>query len=272
MNIVDALHTSCIKMNSTAKTRDEVLQEIAALAANTEPLSSVSEKKVYKTLLEREKIGSTGFGRSIALPHCALDKIDSFVVGILTTVQGVDFDSVDDEPVRVFFFIIGPLNQRNQHIRILSEISNVLKTESCFDEFLQAQDAEDLRRRFLSHLNVTKSDTASETAMMCQCIIHIQNEDYFDDILELLSSEVEGSLTVVDSANAGFYLNRMPLFSSYWTDNGKRFSRMLIAVIKKPALNDIIRRISMIVPDLQEQTGVLITVQDLIYTTGSIDF
>lgn len=272
MTITEALHTSCIKLGSTATDRESILKEIAALAARETGLKKIPEKKIFQALLEREKLSSTGFGKGIAIPHCALDKAEKFVVGIVTVPQGINFDAIDDEPVKIFFFILGPKEMRNQHIKILSEISNVLKIDDCLNELMSAGNPDRMRRTFLSHVNSGQESELDKKADMCQFIVHIQNEDYFNDILEVLTSEVEGSLSVVDSVNAGFYLNKMPLFSSYWTDSGQRFSRMLIAVVQKSAMNDIIRRISMIVPDLDSQNGVLITVQDLVYTTGSIDF
>jgi PTS system nitrogen regulatory IIA component len=272
MNIADTLKVSCISLHSKSNNSDEILAEAAKLAVNTGLTGTITENTIFNELKKREKLSSTGFGKGIAIPHCALEGVDTFILGIISASTGIEFDAIDNKPVNLFFFIIGPKDKRNEHIRLLSEISNIVKHDTNVEKLLTASGPDEMKQRFLSHLKEDKSTSPQLGDAMCQFIVHIQNQDYFDDILEILTSEVEGSLSVIDSTNAGYYLNKMPLFSSYWTDSNQRFSRILIAVTKKAAMNDVIRRISTVVPLLYDQSGVLITVQDLTYTIGSIDF
>jgi hypothetical protein len=94
----------------------------------------------------------------------------------------------------------------------------------------------------------------------------------FEDILQVFSAAVKGSITVVETNNAGYYLHRLPLFSAYWSDVTQTFNRLIIAVVDRDFTNDVIRRIHMVANNIEKETGVLITVQDLVYTSGSIEF
>ncbi|MDY7029483.1 MAG: hypothetical protein SVR04_14425, partial [Spirochaetota bacterium] len=86
------------------------------------------------------------------------------------------------------------------------------------------------------------------------------------------SSEVEGSITVIETQNAGEYLHRLPLFSTYWTEGSSTFNRLVQTVVPKSHCNNLIRRINMIEDTYSDNPGVLITAQDLMYASGSIDF
>ena len=129
MRLSDTINESCIRAGGTPFSKEEALREIAALACECGGIEGCSESELFEALRRREKIGSTGFGRGIAIPHCGLEKIDRFVTGILIVPGGVDFDALDGKPVRVLFFIIGPASMRNRHIQILSSVSKLLSDE-----------------------------------------------------------------------------------------------------------------------------------------------
>ncbi len=272
MTLNDLMHTEGICVDTGAAKKKEVLQQIASLAVKSPSLHHYSEKEITKALAEREKAGSTGFGSGIAIPHCSLEKMDQFVVGIVTSSKGVDFNALDGQPTHLLFYIVGPQDQRNRHIKLLSAISKAVKDESVRRDILSARDAVTLKARVLNAVDF--QDEHSETDSFCQFVIHIQREEIFDDVLELLSSEVEGSISVIETNNAGFYLNRMPLFSTYWSSREQRFNRIITAVVNKKSMNDVIRRLNTSFGDAQGEgsTGLLITVSDLLYTAGSIDF
>jgi mannitol/fructose-specific phosphotransferase system IIA component (Ntr-type) len=121
-----------------AKTKSDLLMEIARSATSSTPaLEKFDPVRLHKKLMERESIGSTGFGDEIAIPHCSLDDIDTFVVGVVISKEGIDFKAMDGKPVKLFMYIIGPRKKRNEHIRILSEISKVLRIPANISALLE---------------------------------------------------------------------------------------------------------------------------------------
>ena len=100
------LNAEYIQTGFDKKDKASVLKAIAALAKKNPVLSTLSEDDIFKALKEREEIGSTGFGNEIAIPHCSLEGIDEFVVGMVTAPKGVQFNAIDKKKVKVFFFII----------------------------------------------------------------------------------------------------------------------------------------------------------------------
>lgn len=269
MGLGTILKDKYILLDRRASSKNEALAEIAAAAADSSELSEYSEKEVRKALEDREKIGSTGFGYGIAIPHCSLEKAKGFVVGTYIQPKGVDFDAVDGKPVRIMFFIIGPSEERNTHILLLSTISKILQQEQSREDLLRAQTPTDIHsvvRRF----SKDTEEPAGEEKSLFHVIV--QREDLFDDILQIFSAVAGSSVSVIETYNAGKYLNRLPLFSALWTTERSSFNRIIMAVTVKNKCNDIIRRIHMLSDDIGSEPGVLITVHDLAYTGGSIEF
>ncbi len=82
---------------------------------------------VYHAILEREKLLSTGFGLGLAIPHAKLPSIKEFVVGLGIHRLGVDFDSLDEKPVRVLVMILGPDSRQEEYLKVLSRVTAFLK-------------------------------------------------------------------------------------------------------------------------------------------------
>ena len=77
---------------------------------------------------------------------------------------------------------------------------------------------------------------------------------------------------VLETNAAGYYLHRLPLFAAYWSENQKRFCRLILAVVDRDLSNDVIRRIHTAVEDLENTAGVLVSVQELFYSSGRLEF
>ncbi|MBA7696256.1 hypothetical protein ES703_104899 [subsurface metagenome] len=269
MSLLESLRPECIQFDSTARNKKDVLHELAVLAKKSPILKSYSEEDIFRALEDREQIGSTGFGKGIAIPHCSLERVDAFVVGILVIPGGIDFQSLDGGKIKAFLFIIGPKAKRNQHIQILSSLSKLLKTPDVIDQLIEAGDSKTIRKLFIDQFSY--SEDIKKYKGKCLFHVFIQKEDYFEDILQVFSASVQGSISVMETNNAGYYLHTLPLFSAYWSERHKTFSRIIVAVVDSDLCNDVIRRINMIADTIKEE-GVLITVQDLTYSSGSIEF
>lgn len=269
MSVLDRIQDNHILLDREEKTKEEALSAIAAAVSDSKELEAYSAKEIQKALIDREKLGSTGFGGGIAIPHCSLEKADNFVVGLYVNPEGVDFNSLDGKPVYLMFFIIGPRGDRNTHILLLSAVSKILQQEESKSDLLQAQTPAGART-VIGRFSSETEETGSEEKSLFHVII--QREEYFDEILQIFSAVPDSSVSVIETYNAGKYLNRLPLFSALWTSEKSSFNRLIIAAVVKSKCNDIIRRIHMIADDISSVPGVLITVQELSYAGGSIEF
>jgi len=266
--MISTLRKECIKIGSNARSKEDVLREIAALAKKCSILSEVSEREIFQGLDAREELHSTGLAEGIAIPHCSFDSIDQFVVGLIIIPEGIDFKAMDGKKSRFLFFIIGPTTHRNRHVKILSSISLLSKDKDKLEKLAAQESAEDV-------LEVLKGSepparVPEKAGERCQVTVFLQDEDLFDDILEIMSSDTEGAMTVIESVNAGYYLNRLPLFSSFWSESDRSWGRIVVSVIDKRLANDTVRRINMVRKG--DGPGLLVTVQDLVYAEGALDF
>ena len=135
MKISDLLHRDAILADLKSKDKKGVLEELAAAVSK---LSSTSSKNIVQVLLEREMLGSTGIGGGIGIPHGKLKDIDSIIVGFGRSREGVPFDSLDNKPVHIFFLLITPENSTGSHLRVLAQISRMLKNDGFKEQLLRA--------------------------------------------------------------------------------------------------------------------------------------
>ncbi len=268
MKLADALREESIVIGSTAADKHAILKEIAKTAKKCRVLASVPEETVFKALENREALGTTGFGKHIAIPHCALEGVDEFVVGVIVHKDGVDFNSLDGQKVNVFVFIVGPKEQRNEHIHLLSKISRVLNNPDAVREILAGESALAVQETFL-RFTVDEVDTKAGPEKSLFHVI-VQAEDYFEDILQVFSEIDDCYASIIRADDTAHYLNRLPLFSGFFTDTMKGFNRIIIAVVPRTMTNESIRRINDIVGDIKMETGVLVLVQDVFYCSGSL--
>lgn len=111
-----------------------ILVELSEALFAADKIKNIDE--TVKILLEREKLGSTGIGEGIAIPHGKLKNIDDIVIAFGRSAAGVDFDSMDGAPVHLVFLLLAPENSASSHLKALALISRLLKDLS-FREKLQ---------------------------------------------------------------------------------------------------------------------------------------
>jgi PTS system nitrogen regulatory IIA component len=268
MKLVDVLRKEFMQANAEFNDKEEVLQAVARLAKKSSILSEISEQSIVEGLRKREALGSTGFGKGIAIPHCRIKSVTDFVVGIITVSSGVDFDALDSKPVKLIIFIVAPEAKTDKHIRLLSTISQTLLSPGAVEEILSQKTPEGIRESFFRH--AVSEISVKEKPEKSLLHVFVQNEEVFRDILQLLAGINAGSLVVVDAENTGTYLSKIPLFAEFWTDKPQRFSKIIIAVVDETMINETIRRIESITGDLNKGEGVMVTVQGVLYSAGSL--
>jgi nitrogen PTS system EIIA component len=137
MTMKDVLRESCVIADLKGGTKREVLSELLASLKHAGLVSDVEE--AVTVVLEREKLGSTGIGDGIAIPHGKMKGIDSVLCAFGRSKEGVDYDAVDGKPVHIFFLLLAPEDSAGLHIQMLSRISRILRDQS-FRKHLVEQD------------------------------------------------------------------------------------------------------------------------------------
>lgn len=269
MNFADYLSESCIRTGFTAESKEAVLREICRLARNHPLMKNFTEEEIYRGLSEREKIGSTGLGRGIAIPHCRLDGLDDFVSGVLIVPEGVNFHSVDGKKTFIFAFIIAPKEKRNEHIRILAGLSGFLRTEEKRNEVMAEESVSGVFRSFRSTATRVIEVRSREEHYLITVIV--QTEQHFFEILNVFTELERSHITVLDGSNAGKYLYSLPLFTQFWSDEQLSTQKVILAVVRREFANEALNKVNEIIAKRKGKPGILVMMQDLPFVNGSLE-
>jgi PTS system fructose-specific IIC component len=142
MKISDILSTEVIEVNLDVTDKDDAIKKIIDIAARSQKILDL--KKVTETIFEREKLVSTGVGKGFAIPHGKTDAISDIVAAFVITKNPIDFDSIDNEPVRFIFLLVGKETLLNTHIKLLSRISRLMNKEDFREKLLAAANKEEV--------------------------------------------------------------------------------------------------------------------------------
>jgi mannitol/fructose-specific phosphotransferase system IIA component (Ntr-type) len=124
MELREFFTEDAIKLNLAGDSKDEILKELIALLGVDEKSQGI----LFKMLKRRENLGSTGIGKSIAIPHCRSLVVNRLRVAFGRKVSGVEYKAIDDQPVRYFFLIVAPpLEVSNQYLPVLGKIAQFSK-------------------------------------------------------------------------------------------------------------------------------------------------
>jgi PTS system nitrogen regulatory IIA component len=124
--------------NLVAETKDEALLELAAKVEERHPF--LSRTAIFRVLQERERLGSTGIGDGIAIPHGKLKRAGDLILVFGRSQKGVDFDALDGRKVHIFFLLIAPEEAFGVHLKMLGRISRILKDPAVRKSLLETPD------------------------------------------------------------------------------------------------------------------------------------
>jgi PTS system nitrogen regulatory IIA component len=141
MEISDILSPGDVVGALAASSKKQALQELANLAAGATGLQA---REIFNTLLQRERLGSTGIGHAIAIPHAKLEGIDRVRGFFARLAAPIDFESADEEPVDLLFLLVAPVGAGADHLKALSRITRLLRNPSLTAKLRAAADAESL--------------------------------------------------------------------------------------------------------------------------------
>lgn len=126
MALADLLQQEAIIPALRVNSKKQLLQELAAKAAK---LTSIPEREIFDVILQRERLGSTGVGHGVAIPHGKLNSIQH-IVGVFARLETpVDFEALDDQPVDLAFLLLAPEGAGADHLKALSRIARVLRDQ-----------------------------------------------------------------------------------------------------------------------------------------------
>ncbi len=143
----DFLISERVSYCSTAASKKRILEEIGKLLASTTP--ELTQDRVFDKLLERERLGSTGLGHGIALPHARMPGIKQAYGAFLQLERGADFDAIDQQPVDLVFGLLVPNEATQEHLQLLAMLAALFSKEAFCLKLRKAGDYGELLQLFL---------------------------------------------------------------------------------------------------------------------------
>lgn len=131
MNISELIGPDDVAANVRVSSKKQVLQDLSRRAAAA---TGLPERTIFDVLLERERLGTTGLGRGIAVPHGKLAQLDRIHGTFLKMERPVDFEAIDDQPVDLVFLLLVPEGAGADHLKALARVSRMLRDESLCDK------------------------------------------------------------------------------------------------------------------------------------------
>jgi PTS system nitrogen regulatory IIA component len=135
MKISELLTDKLIIPELKAREKKQALEEMVAHLATHK--QGIHAKELCTVLMEREKLGSTGIGNGIAIPHGKLDGLDTICLVFGRSSAGIEFESLDGRPVNLIFLLIAPSNSAGVHLKALARLSRLLKEKRFRDNLLR---------------------------------------------------------------------------------------------------------------------------------------
>lgn len=141
MSLKTLLKAELILALQPIESKKRVLETVATVVADR---LHCQKEAVYDALLSREKLGSTGVGQGIAVPHCRLESANQTAVVVMSLQKPIDFDSIDRKPVDLIFSLIVPPQECDQHLETLSQIAGLAQSPEKLDKLRAAQTDQEL--------------------------------------------------------------------------------------------------------------------------------
>jgi len=142
MTIAEILSPECVMCKADAVSKKGALEQLSMLISDTG--TSLDYTEIFDCLNARERLGSTGLGHGVAIPHGRLDTITHPTAAFLRLKQGVDFDAIDQQPVDLLFALLVPEESTDEHLKILSSLAEMFSEEAFLRRLRAASTADRL--------------------------------------------------------------------------------------------------------------------------------
>lgn len=141
MEITDLLTPGSVIAALKAQSKKQLLQDLAARVA---PIAGLPERRIFETLTERERLGTTGVGQGIAIPHGRLNGLEK-ITGLFARLESpIDYDAVDNQPVDLVFLLLAPEQAGADHLKALARVSRLLRNQAVCEKLRAANESQAL--------------------------------------------------------------------------------------------------------------------------------
>lgn len=151
MSLFENLKKNNILVKSISKNRWEIIEEMVDVAVRNKEISSDDSELIKNSLIEREKSMSTGIGNGVAIPHCSTSKVTNIVTVMALIPKGINFDSIDNEPVKIVILLIVPKDKLTQHIKTLANIAKMMSDSELREKILALKSADSIIKTLKSY-------------------------------------------------------------------------------------------------------------------------
>jgi PTS system nitrogen regulatory IIA component len=148
MDLVELLTPDGVVANSRASSKKQILQDLARKAAE---LTGADERAIFEVVLERERLGSTGVGNGIAIPHGKLPGLKRLFAVFARLEKPVDFEAIDEQPVDLVFLLLAPEGAGADHLKALARVSRLLRDKRMCDKLRGSDKAEAIYALIAEH-------------------------------------------------------------------------------------------------------------------------
>lgn len=146
MNLFNLLDENTIITDSEFGNKDDVINALVDTLSGKVPEEAL--ETVRTRVFERESVMSTGVGKGLAIPHCKTKVVDDNFAAFVKLEKPLDFNSIDGEPVRIIFLLVGPESKHSMHIKLLSRISRLMNSSSFREKILSAESKQAILEAF----------------------------------------------------------------------------------------------------------------------------
>jgi len=139
MKIDEILKKESVIADIAGKNKLDVIKEMTEYLKQNNTIKN--DQALYAALMEREKLGSTGIGENVAIPHGKSDELTQIITVFARSLNGIDFESLDQKPVHFVCMVIAPAHSTGQHLKALAKISRLFKNQTLREGILKAEDS-----------------------------------------------------------------------------------------------------------------------------------
>lgn len=144
MRILDFLAPSCIALDVRSGSKPDVLAEMCDVLRTGGAIQDADA--LLKGLVERERLGSTGIGQGVAIPHCKTAAVRGVIAALGISRRGVAFESLDGEPVHILFLLVSAPDAGVEHLKALARVSRLLKDKFFRQALREAKSSDEIRQ------------------------------------------------------------------------------------------------------------------------------
>ncbi|EJO69877.1 MULTISPECIES: PTS sugar transporter subunit IIA [Leptospira] len=146
--LLTLLQPETVIFNLESGSKEEVISKLLQKAIDTHQIDAENKEEILESLLAREKSMSTGIGSGVAIPHCSVNLVDELKCVMGLNPNGIDFDSIDHQPVHIFILLIVPKTKFQEHIKTLAQIAKALNVKEDREKLIRSGSFEEIQKAF----------------------------------------------------------------------------------------------------------------------------